>query len=133
MKKLILSVMLMGGLLAACNKEADKPTVKEEIARNWSVYEYTSDTAHYTYRQLAGSTFDLGKDNNYSLTLVPFYIRGKRGTWELNSDNTKLTLDKGNEDSMVVFRIVQLNSYMMRLKALNRNLDITYVPNQAND
>lgn len=133
MKKLILSVMLMAGLFAACDKEADTPTVKEEIARNWSIYEYTSDTATYTYRRLAGSTMDFGKDGTYSLTMVPHFIRGKRGTWELNADNTKLTLDKGNEDSMIVFRIIQLNSYMLKLKALDRNLDITYVPNQAND
>ncbi|UOQ54407.1 hypothetical protein [Hymenobacter cellulosivorans] len=135
MKRLPIAILALACAFTACKKEEDAAPSRDTLltARNWRLIAHVSSTTTggktTTYDEFAD--YDACEKDNFTKfspnkTLVadqgaikcdPDTDQQSNGTWDFNSDQTKLLLDSPDLGGLIIpFELLELNSTMMKLR-----------------
>ncbi len=98
-KFLVLFLAVAGISLSSCKKEDPAPTKKELLSKTWKISEFYEDGQQINDPSLA--SIRLTYNTNGTYTSIGFGDNST-GTWEFNSDETRIVMDKGTADEMTV-------------------------------
>jgi len=100
-KFLILFLALAGIGLSSCKKDDPvvEPTKKELLSKTWKISEFYEDGQQVNDPSL--SSVRLTYNTNGTYTAIGFGDNAT-GTWEFNSDETRIVMDKGTADEWTV-------------------------------
>ncbi len=129
LRNFVLSIMVLAVLaLTGCEKDDTTPDKSSLMTAHIWKYNKLSTTSTDTDVQMfvnlmaalmTGSTMNFSTDGTFTMTVMDMT---DSGTWELNPDGTKITIDKGTTDEAVQ-NIITLTSDVLEFSETTEDED----------